>query len=163
VEGDAGSGGAGARAGAERRPLRNGVDWFAGVSGGSATTFHQRRRHGGNTAWKRASAASSLGYQVNANNRFDFNVRSDGVYDTGFRGSSANLFAFDNRYNQSFDFSYTGGSPDQRFNWFFQTYGVNDVDDLNNPLPLSAAVIPRYRSTATSLISRHTLQPRAKL
>ena len=27
-------------------------------------------------------------------------IRTDGVYDAGFRGSSANIFAFDNRYNQ---------------------------------------------------------------
>jgi len=44
-------------------------------------------------------------------------------YDTGFRGSSANLFAFDHRYNQSFELQLHRGTPDQRFNWFFQTYG----------------------------------------
>jgi vitamin B12 transporter len=166
VEGDAGSWGL-ARGKVQNGGLYNGVDWFAGVSGGRRDDFHiSGGGTEGNTAWKRASAASSLGYQVNANNRFDFNVRSDGVYDTGFRGSSANLFAFDNRYNQSFDFSYTGGSPDQRFNWFFQTYGVNDVDDLNNPSPLSAAVIPRTsvdRNRRQLDIFGTRFQPRAKL
>jgi vitamin B12 transporter len=48
------------------------------------------------------------------------------------------VFAFDNRYNQSIDVTYSGRTPDKRGSLMFQTYFVRDVDDLNNPSPLSA-------------------------
>ncbi len=123
---------------AQNGGVRNGVDWYGGVYGGRRDDFHiSGGAREGNTAWRRQSASSSLGYQVNENSRFDFNIRTDGVYDTGFRGSSANLFAADNRFNRSFDLSYSGYIPGGALSWFFQTYGVNDVDDLNNPSPLN--------------------------
>src|SRR5262249_13588091 len=121
-----------------------GADWYGGVYAGKRDDFHiSGGGREGNTAWKRQSASSSLGYQVNENSRFDFNIRTDGVYDTGFRGSSANLFAADNRFNRSFDLSYSGNVPGGPFSWFFQTYGVNDVDALNTPPPWSAATLRR--------------------
>src|SRR5262245_19208224 len=144
-----------------------GADWYGGAYAGKRDDFHAG---GGaqevNTAWKRQSASSSLGYQLNENSRFDFNIRTDGVYDTGFRGSSANLFAADNRFNRSFDLSYSGYVPGGPFSWFFQTYGVNDVDDLNNPSPLSAAITPRTsldRNKRNLDIVGTRLQPRVQL
>ena len=144
-----------------------GADWYGGVYAGKRDDFHIA---GGaqelNTAWKRKSASSSLGYQINADNRVDFNIRTDGIFDAGFRGSSANLFAADNRYNSSFDLGYTGRLPGERLSWFFQTYGVNDVDDLNNPSPLSAAVNPRTsldRNKRNLDIVGTRLQPRVQL
>ena len=119
-----------------------------------------------NTAWTRRSGSSSLGYQIDENNRVDFNIRTDGVFDVGFRGSSANIFASDNRYNSSFDVSLTGGAPAERLSWFFQAYGVNDVDDLNNPSPLSAAINPRTsldRNKRNLDIVGTRLQPRVNL
>ena len=41
---------------------------------------------------------------------------SDGIYNAGFRGSSANLFAFDTRYNYSFDTSYLAKTRDGQGN-----------------------------------------------
>ncbi len=64
-------------------------------------------------------------------------LRTDGVYDTGFRGSSSNIFAFDTRYNQSVDVTYNGKTPDSRGHLFIQGYYVQDVDALNNPSPFS--------------------------
>jgi vitamin B12 transporter len=152
---------------AQNGGVRNGIDWYGGIYGGRRDDFHIS---GGareeNTAWRRQSASSSLGYQVNENSRFDFNIRTDGVYDTGFRGSSANLFAADNRFNRSFDLSYSGYVPGGPFSWFFQTYGVNDVDDLNNPSPLSAAITPRTsldRNKRNLDIVGTRLQPRVQL
>jgi vitamin B12 transporter len=144
-----------------------GADWYGGVYAGKRDDFHAG---GGatelNTAWKRQSASSSLGYQLNENSRVDFNIRTDGVYDTGFRGSSANTFAADNRFNRSFDFSYSGQAPGGPLSWFFQTYGVNDVDDLNNPSPLSAAINPRTsldRNKRNLDIVGTRMQPRVQL
>src|SRR6266851_3673171 len=166
VEGDAGSWGL-VRGKAQNGGLYNGLDWFAGASGGKRNDFHiGGGAMEGNTAWNRASASTSLGYQLDPNSRLDFNARKDGVFDTGFRGSSANLFASDDRYNESFDFGYTGATWDRRFSWFFQVYGVHDVDDLNNPSPLSAAVSPRTsldRNTRYLDIFGTRLQPRVQL
>jgi len=144
-----------------------GFDWYGGIYAGKRDDFHIA---GGaqelNTAWKRKSGSSSLGYQLDPYSRVDFNIRTDGVFDTGFRGSSANIFASDNRYNSSFDVSYTGQIPDQGVGLFFQAYGVNDVDDLNNPSPLSAAVNPRTsldRNKRNLDIIGTRMQPRVKL
>jgi vitamin B12 transporter len=152
---------------AQNGGVRNGVDWYGGVYAGRRDDFHiSGGAREGNTAWRRQSASSSLGYQVNENSRFDFNIRTDGVYDTGFRGSSANLFAADNRYNRSFDFSYSGQAPGGPLSWFFQTYGVNDVDDLNNSSPLSAAMSPPTsldRNKRNLDIVGTRMQPRVQL
>jgi vitamin B12 transporter len=113
-------------------------DWYLGAQAG----YQNNYQVGGgqteqNTAWTREGATASFGYQFDANNRVDGTIRTDGVYDTGFRGSSANIFAFDNRYNSSFDIAYNGKTADDRGFLFAQAYYVADVDDLNNPSPLS--------------------------
>lgn len=166
VEGSGGSWGL-EQGKAQNGGVYKGFDWYVGAYGGKRDDF---RISGGNrelnTAWTRHSGSSSLGYQIDENNRVDFNIRTDGVFDVGFRGSSANTFASDNRYNSSFDVSLTGGAPAERLSWFFQAYGVNDVDDLNNPSPLSAAINPRTsldRNKRNLDIIGTRLQPRVNL
>ena len=66
-----------------------------------------------NTAWNRYGGTGAFGWQIDPNNRIDVTARSDGVYDTGFRGSSANIFANDNRYNHSIDFTWHGKTPER--------------------------------------------------
>jgi vitamin B12 transporter len=114
-------------------------DWYVGVEGGSRGDYD---RGGGvteqNTHWSRYGATGALGIQIDDDQRVDIAVRSDGIYNAGFRGSSSNVFAFDNRYNQSVDVTYNGHTPDKRGSLMFQAYFVRDVDDLNNPSPLSA-------------------------
>ncbi len=66
-------------------------------------------------------------------------MRSDGIYNAGFRGSRApNLFAFDTRTTIVRYTSYLAKTRDGQGNFYFQAYFVTDVDDLNNPSPLSA-------------------------
>ena len=114
------------------------VDWYAGVNGGTQGNYQVG---GGqvelNTAWNRYGGTGALGWQIDPNNRVDVTVRSDGVYNTGFRGSSANIFANDNRYNDSLDFTWHGKTPSDRAHFMFQGYYVMDVDDLSNPSPFS--------------------------
>jgi len=114
VEGSGGSWGL-EQGKAQNGGVYKGFDWYVGAYGGKRDDF---RIAGGNrelnTAWTRHSGSSSLGYQIDENNRVDFNIRTDGVFDVGFRGSSANIFASDNRYNSSFDVSLTGGAPAER-------------------------------------------------
>jgi vitamin B12 transporter len=114
-------------------------DWYVGVEGGSRGDYDR----GGNvteqnTHWSRYGGTGALGIQIDEDQRLDVTIRSDGIYDAGFRGSSSNVFAFDNRFNQSADLTYTGTTPDKRGSVFFQAYYVRDVDDLSNPSPLSA-------------------------
>jgi vitamin B12 transporter len=114
-------------------------DWHLGVEGGSRADYN---RSGNvteqNTHWTRYGGTGALGMQIDEDQRVDVTIRSDGIYNAGFRGSSSNVFAFDNRYNQSADVTYNGHTPDKRGSLFFQAYYVRDVDDLNNPSPLSA-------------------------
>jgi vitamin B12 transporter len=114
-------------------------DWYLGIEGGSRGDYNR----GGditeqNTHWSRYGGTGAFGLQIDEDQRVDLVIRSDGVYDAGFRGSSSNIFAFDNRYNQSADLTYNATTPDKRGSLFFQAYYVRDVDDLSNPSPLSA-------------------------
>src|SRR5262245_5763791 len=71
-------------------------DWYVGLSGSKRDNYHiSGGREELNTAWQRRGATGSFGWQINENNRIDTTIRTDGIYDAGFRGSSANLFAFD--------------------------------------------------------------------
>jgi vitamin B12 transporter len=118
--------------------VTKGFDYYGGVA---SSTRGNYGLPGGkieeNTAWTRFSGTGAFGYQIDENNRIDATARTDGIYDAGFRGSSANLFAFDTRTNQSFDFSVSGNTPDKKASYFFQAYYAIDVDDLNNPSPYS--------------------------
>jgi vitamin B12 transporter len=144
-------------------------DWYVAAHGG---TQGNDQVGGGqvelNTAWTRMGGAGAFGYQIDENNRIDVTLRSDGVYNAGFRGSSANVFAFDTRYNQSFDVSYNGRTADDRVHLFFQGYYVKDVDDLNNPTVLSSLTAPASRTYTDHNhreldIEGFRLQPRYKL
>jgi vitamin B12 transporter len=114
-------------------------DWYVGAEAGTQGDYE---RGGGvteqNTHWTRYGGLAAFGLQIDPNQRVDVMVRSDGIYDAGFRGSAANVYAFDNRYNQSAELAYNAKTPDGRGSLFFQTYFVRDVDDLFNPSPLSA-------------------------
>ena len=118
-------------------------DYYVGLAGGKRDNYETGGGPGNNqteanTAWTRAGGMAALGWQIDANSRLDVTLRSDGVYDAGFRGSAGNLFAFDTRYNRSIDASFNAQTADGRGGFFFQGYYVQDVDDLNNPSPLSA-------------------------
>jgi vitamin B12 transporter len=125
----------------------DGFDYYLGVGGSTRDNFQVG---GGqieaNTGWTRWGGTAALGYQFDADNRVDMTVRTDGIYDAGFRGSSANTFAFDTRYNRSIDVSYNGKVGNRGF-IYWQGYYVQDVDDLNNPSPLSALNAVAARTT----------------
>ncbi len=127
---------------------KDGVDYYGGVASSTRNSYGlPDGRTEQNTAWSRLSATGAFGWQFNDNNRVDVTARTDGIYNAGFRGSSANLFAFDTRTNQSFDMSFTGNTSDKKMSYFFQAYYVTDVDDLNNPSPLSALNAVASRTT----------------
>jgi vitamin B12 transporter len=164
VEGSTGSWGL-AQGRAQNGGVSKDIDWYGGVAGGTRGDY----RIGGsggkelNTSWHRRGAAGDIGYQINENNHVDLNVRTDGIYNTGFRGSDANIFSSDDRFNRSFDLNYRGKIPDGRVSWFFQNYGVTDVDDLNHPSPLASPFTTADDNRRQLDIIGSRFQPRVKM
>ncbi|MGA0596554.1 TonB-dependent receptor [Enterovirga sp. CN4-39] len=114
-----------------------GVDYYLGVSGSRRGDYDAgggRRQI--NTSWKRNGLTGAFGFQVHPDHRFDFTFRTDGIYDSGFRGSSANYLSRDNRFNASFDASYSGVALDGGANLFAQFYAVRDVDQFKWASPV---------------------------
>ena len=133
----------------QRGEVLENFDYYLGIQGGMQSNYSVG---GGsaeyNTAWNRAGGSGAFGYAFDDNNRVDVLVRTDGIYDAGFRGSSANLFSTDvSRFNRSIDVTYNGKSPDGRMSLMFQAYYVQDVDDLDQPQPTSTASAASGRTT----------------
>lgn len=139
------------------------VDYYAGVSGGARDDYHSGKGggHMENTDWERRGATGSLGYQINPNHRLEFNARTDGVYDVGFRGSAANHFAKDDRSNKSADASYYGRTSDGVFNWFLQSYIVEDVDNFKWASPSSAGTSLDHNRRELDIVGTR-VQPRVR-
>jgi vitamin B12 transporter len=113
-------------------------DAYVGLSAGSRGDYHTGEGGGKeiNTAWKRQGASAAAGYQVDDNNRLEFALRSDGIYDAGFRGSAASYASHEDRFNNSGDLVYTGKLPGGRLDWSEHLYDVRDVDDLKWAAPV---------------------------
>lgn len=118
--------------------VREGFDFFLGVNGGQRDDYHSGRGGGtmNNTSWKRFGATAAFGYQINPDHRIEANVRADGVYDVGFRGSGANQLSADDRYNNSADLSWRGQADGGRYRWLLHGYAVQDVDDFKWASPV---------------------------
>ena len=88
-------------------------DWYVGASAGGRGDY--RAGDGGgemdNTGWKRRGASGALGWQLADLHRVELQLRTDGIYDAGFRGSGANVFSRDNRSNRSADLRYAAQEP----------------------------------------------------
>ncbi|ODN66167.1 TonB-dependent receptor [Methylophaga muralis] len=91
---------------------------------GSKETMH-------NTAWERRSALVAAGLDVNDFHRFDLTLRTDGIYNAGFRGSSWSPEGDEDRKNHSIDFIYDGQNPTGDLAWNAHAYIVRDVDHFN--------------------------------
>lgn len=82
-----------------------------------------------NTAWDRRGFSLSTIYTPSQAHRLELSLRSDGIYDAGFRGSSWDYDNYDDRYNRSLDLSYTGEF--ETFSVSSHFYAVEDVVDLH--------------------------------
>lgn len=102
-------------------------DYNAGKGGG---TQH-------NTSWKRHGFNSALSWQLDPANLIDLMARKDGVYDVGFRGSTANYYANEDRYNQSADLIWTHGTAEDKVRWKLHNYWFKDIDDLKWASPIT--------------------------
>lgn len=83
-----------------------------------------------NTAYKQYGGLFALGFNPNQNQRLEFTLRQDGIYDVGFRGSSWDTDNRENRWNQSFESAYRLSSDDKRWNLNSRYYYFKDIDDF---------------------------------
>lgn len=104
-----------------------GVDFYAGLNGGRRGDYHTPRGELDNTAWQRYGGLLALGFGAEDGHRVDITLRSDGVYDAGFRGSQWDTNNEDDRFNQSIDAQWTARIGDW-LNWSAQAYAFRDVD-----------------------------------
>lgn len=129
-------------------------DYYAGVSDGRQSSYSVPGiGTEQNTQWQRRGETGSLGWQANENNHVNFNVRQDGIYDAGFRGSGWSIYDNNNRYNGSGEMNYDGKTSSGFMKWYWQLYAVQDVDDLNEPNDLS-----KLRGTLTSIDDNKRVQ-----
>jgi vitamin B12 transporter len=109
--------------------------YYIGLSGGRRDSYEAgrgaREQPLANTAWNRLGALVSTGYDFDDRNHLEVIARTDGTYDTGFRGSQWSFTSLEDRYNQSADAILTGRSIDNAYAWTAQAYFFNDVDDLD--------------------------------
>lgn len=109
-------------------------DYFVSAHGGRRGDYEAGadavERPQRNTAYQQGGGMFVLGYTHNAFQRVTFTARSDGMYDTGFRGSSWDWDNVEDRTNLSTDLAYTGRTGSGRASWDLQTSFFRDVDDL---------------------------------
>ena len=159
------------RAHAQTAGASDKFDWYIGLSAGERDDYDAGK--GGttmaNTGWERRGASGALGWQLADHHRVELQLRTDGIYNAGFRGSGANIYSRDNRDNRSLDLTYEGATADQRVSWRAQAYDLADVDEFNwaspvirsgtNAVPGTARDYNQRRLDATGL----RLQPRFKI
>lgn len=113
------------------------MDWFMGASLGGRGDYDSGLGNAMlNTGWRRRGVNASWGRQLHEQHRLDVNVRADGVFNAGFRGSGANTLSKDNRSNRSLDLVYDGALPAQGLSWKAHLYRVQDVDEFNWASPV---------------------------
>lgn len=137
---------------------------YIGMELGRADDYHSGS--GGktmrNTGWERKGASGSFGWQADADNLIDFSVRTDGIYNTGFRGSGGNLYSQDDRYNQSADLTWQHGHDEDKVRWKAHAYFVRDVDDFDWASPVVAKTSVDHNKRTLD-IGGIRLQPIVKL
>jgi vitamin B12 transporter len=122
-----------------------GGDFYAGFYGGRRDSY--RAGDGGGaqlgTDWNRLGGLAALGIETPIG-RIGTSLRTDGIYDAGFRGSGWNTTNREDRTNTSADIFLNGGTADGRFRWDAQAYAVRDVDAFRwrSPIQRSAAGLP---------------------
>jgi len=84
-----------------------------------------------NTSSKRRGALGAVNWDLAPDHALDFTVRTDGVYDVGFPGSSWDYDNTDDRSNQSVEVTYSGVLKEQGIDLHAQLYAFRDVDSFH--------------------------------
>ncbi len=115
-----------------------GFDYFVSAHGARADSYHAGAGGGrqDNTDFQRRGGMASFGYAFAPGHRIDGNIRTDGTYDAGFRGSAWNTINREDRTNASFDIVYTGRLDSDILRWTLHGYGVQDRDIFRWAAPI---------------------------
>ncbi|MDR1079742.1 MAG: TonB-dependent receptor [Deltaproteobacteria bacterium] len=129
------------------------VSLFFGADWGRKNDYHAGKDGGKekNTGWTRKGGMADLDWRIDGTNTLHLNVRSDGIYDTGFRGSSANYFAKESRSNHSADLEWIYDPPGAAFEFVLHNYLVYDVDDFRWASPNSARTSKDFNTRKLSI------------
>lgn len=146
-------------------------DWYLGANLGGRDDYSSGSGGGElkNTSYKRRGVAGALGWQLADLHRIELQLRTDGIYNAGFRGSGANIYSRDNRDNRSADLRYEGGLPGGRVSWLAHLYTFEDVDEFNWASPVIKSGTAAVPGTARDYNLRKLdaaglrLQPRLRL
>lgn len=107
-----------------------GIDHYVGLSGGVQDDYDTPEGTLDNTGWRRGGGLGAFGFQNERLGRLDLTLRTDGVYDAGFRGSQWDTNNTDDRRNASIDLGW-----DREFGAGIgvaaQAYVVRDVDSFH--------------------------------
>jgi vitamin B12 transporter len=125
-----------------------------------------------NTSWEQRGATLSLGFTRTPRERFALQLRTDGMYDVGFRGSAWDTDNYENRDNNSIDLSYRRSMANERWTVALSGYRFRDIDDMhwgseivrnaqNRPAPGYDVDDNERRNTGTGFKATTTLVPLA--
>jgi len=112
-------------------------DAYLGVHAGGRNAY--RSGYGStmkNTDWERRGVSLAAGWQITDLYRLEANLRTDGIFDAGFRGSGSNTHNRDDRYNRSADLTWSGETVSGRASWLAHLYSFKDVDQFNWASPV---------------------------
>lgn len=109
--------------------MAGGFDLYAGAYGGRQGDYEAPSGTMENTSWQRYGGLASLGFTGERHN-VDVILRSDGIYDAGFRGSQWDTDNTDDRYNQSAE-AIWDVTATPWLNLSTHVYGFRDVDNFD--------------------------------
>ncbi|MDR3037774.1 MAG: TonB-dependent receptor [Candidatus Adiutrix sp.] len=115
-----------------------------------------------NTQWKRYGGMGDVDWRINENHGLEFTLRSDGVYDVGFRGSGANKYAKDDRSNRSLDLTWDFESADLPLKWDAHAYLIQDEDYFKWASPRATPGTSRDYNRRELAVGGFKFQPRLK-
>lgn len=104
-------------------------DFYAGVYGGRQGDYKAPSGTMENTGWQRYGGLAALGFTSDRHS-LDVVVRSDGIYNAGFRGSQWDIDNKDDRYNQSAE-AIWGLEATPWLTLTTHVYGFRDVDKFD--------------------------------
>lgn len=132
---------------------QDGFDYWIGLQGAKQSSYESGRgsveKPLANTQFERAGGLVNLGYTFDQGTRVGLLYLNDGTYDAGFRGSSFNIFNYDNRTNESFELSIDNLAANADVNYQIQAFWVEDLDEFHWGNQI-AGTIARDNNTRTN-------------
>ncbi len=114
---------------------QDGFDYWIGLQGAKQNDYESGKgsveKPLENTQFERGGGLVNLGYTFEESIRVGLLYLNDGTYNAGFRGSSFNIFNYDNRTNESFELSIDNLAANADVTFQVQAFWVEDVDNFH--------------------------------